>query len=74
MKPLMQQAVNKLNTALHAFFSGDEATRDAVWEVLHWNYPTKWDTPEFDQRLLRLIELTKEAQKLERKAAKKREG
>ena len=52
MKPLMQQAVNKLHTALHAFFAGDAETKDAVWERLHWNYPTGWDPPVFDQKLL----------------------
>ena len=74
MKPLMQQAVNKLHTALHAFFAGDTETKDAVWEVLHWNYPTGWDPPAFDQRLLREIELTKQARKKERKAAKQGTG
>ena len=74
MKALMQQAVNKLHTALHAFFAGDAETQDAVWEVLHWNYPTGWDTPAFDQGLLREIELTKQARKKERKTAKQGTG
>lgn len=71
MKVLMQATVNKLHTALHAFFTGDSETRDAVWEVLHWNYPAGWDVPEFDQGLLRSIELTKQARKQEAKAAAK---
>jgi hypothetical protein len=39
LKALMKEAVNNLHTALHAIFTGDEATRDAAWEVLHWQYP-----------------------------------
>lgn len=71
MKALMQQAVNKMNTALHAFFAGDKETQDAVWEVLNTHFPTGWDTPEFDQGMLGLIELTKREQKKDLKAAKK---
>lgn len=63
MKALMKEAVNKLHTALHAIYTGDKATRDAAWEVLHWQFPTGWDTPEFDQGMLRAIELTKQATK-----------
>jgi hypothetical protein len=71
MKELMKQAVNRMHTALHAFFTGDKETQDAVWEVLNGHYPAGWDTPEFDQGMLRLIELTKRAQKQDAKAAKK---
>lgn len=63
MKTLMKETVNKLHTALHAIFTGDEATRDAAWEVLHWYFQPAWVTPDFDQGLLRAIELTKTAQK-----------
>ena len=63
MKALMKEAVDKLHTALHAFFTADKATQDAVWEVLNVYYPRGWDKPEFDQGLLRAIELTKQARK-----------
>jgi len=61
MKALMTESVNKLHTALHAFFTGDEATQSAAWEVLNVYFPRQWDKPEFDQGLLRTIELTKQA-------------
>jgi hypothetical protein len=63
MKVLMTEAVNKLHTALHAIFNGDQATQDAAWEALNVQYPPAWDKPEFDQDLLRAIELTKLARK-----------
>lgn len=63
MKALMQEAVNKLHTALHAIFTGDRETQDAAWEVLNQHFPSGWDTPEFDQGMLRAIELTKQARK-----------
>jgi hypothetical protein len=69
MKMLMTEAVNKLNTALHAIFTGEQATQDAAWEALNVYYPQMWDKPEFDQGLLHAIELTKRA----REKAKKRE-
>ncbi len=65
MKALMQESVNKLHTALHAVFTGDEATRNAAWEVLNVYFPQQWDKPEFDQGLLRMIELTKQARERE---------
>ena len=67
MKALMKEAVNRLHTALHAIFTGDQATQDAAWEALNVYYPQAWDKPEFDQGLLRAIELTKEAKKREQK-------
>jgi hypothetical protein len=66
----MKEAVNRLHTVLHAIFTGDDTTRDATWEVLHRYYPPQWDTPEFDQGLLRTIELTKQARKREAKIAR----
>jgi hypothetical protein len=69
MKVLMKEAVNKLNTALHAIFTGEQDTQDAAWEALNVYYPQMWDKPDFDQGLLHGIELTKRA----RKRAKKRE-
>ena len=63
MKELMKEAVNKLHTALHAIFTGDQATQDAAWEALNIHYPPAWDKPEFDQDMLRAIELTKLARK-----------
>ncbi len=63
MKALMQEAVNKLSTALHVVFTGDQTTRDAALEVLSWHWPSAWDDPEFDQGMLRVIELTKQARK-----------
>ena len=45
------------------FFTGDKETRDAAWEVFNQQFPNGWDTPEFDQGLLRAIELTKQARK-----------
>jgi len=63
MKALMKDAVNKLHTAMHAFFTGDEATQSAAWEVLNVYFPRQWDKPEFDQDLLKAIELTKQARK-----------
>ena len=65
MKALMKEAVSKIHTALHAFFTGDEATQSAAWEVLNVYFPPQWDKPEFDQGLLRTIELTKQARKRE---------
>ena len=73
MKALMKESVNKLHTALHAIFTGDEATRDAAWEVLNVYYPQAWDKPAFDQGLLRTIELTKQARKREAKKGGTRE-
>jgi hypothetical protein len=67
----MKEAVNRLHTVLHAIFTGDDATRDAAWEVLHRYYPPQWDAPEFDQGLLRVIELTKQARKRDAKIAAK---
>jgi hypothetical protein len=61
MKVLMKESVNKLNTALHAVFTGDEATREAALDVLSLQWPTRWDSPELDQSMLRAIELTKQA-------------
>jgi hypothetical protein len=63
MKVLMKESVDKLNTALHAVLTGDEATREAALEVLTWQWPTRWDSPEIDQSMLRAIELTKQARK-----------
>lgn len=63
MKMLMKEAVNKLHTALLAVFTGDQATKDAAWEALNVYYPQTWDKPEFDQGLLKAIELTKRARK-----------
>ena len=63
MKALMKEAVNKLNTALHAIFTGDQATQDAAWEALNVYFPQTWDKPDFDQGLLHGIELTKRARK-----------
>ena len=37
MKTLMQQAVNKLHTALHAFFAGDSYAIRSMW-------PSRWTT------------------------------
>ncbi len=75
MKALMQESVNKLHTALHAVFTGDEATQSAAWEVLNVYFPEQWDKPEFDQGLLRMIELTKQARQREGKAdASRRRG
>jgi hypothetical protein len=71
MKALMKEAVNRLHTALHAIFTGDDATRDAAWEVLHHYYKPQWDKPEFDQGLLRSIESTKQARKRDANAATK---
>jgi hypothetical protein len=67
MKALMKEAVDKLHTALHAIFTGDEATRDAAWAVLDSNYQGGWDAPEFNQSMLRAIELAKKARKRDRK-------
>lgn len=63
MKALMKESVNKLHTALHAFFTGDKATQEAAWEVLNVYFPHQWDKPEFDQGFLRTIELTKQARR-----------
>ena len=73
MKALMKESVNKLHTALHAIFTGDQATQDAAWEALNVYYPPAWDKPEFDQGLLRAIELTKQARKREAKKTRPRE-
>lgn len=67
MKALMKEAVNRLHTAMHAIFTGDQTTQDAAWEALNVYYPPAWDKPEFDQGLLRAIELTKRARKREEK-------
>jgi len=63
MRVLMKEAVNRLHTALHAIFTGDHATQDAAWEALNVHFPQTWDKPEFDQGMLRAIELTKLARK-----------
>jgi len=72
MKKLMQQAVNKLNTALHVLFRGDEATCNAAWEYFHGQYPSGWDASKFDQGMLRVIELTKQARQRDMEKAKAR--
>ena len=71
MKVLMKEAVNKLHTALHAVFTGDDATREAALEVLSWQWPAKWDKPELDQSMLRAIEMTKQAREKAKKDGKR---